>query len=184
MPASLAEIDACLPQTQCTRCSYPCCEDYAKALITGEANINQCPPGGEVTIEKLATLLNQAVLPLDHSFGEFQPKTLAFIIENKCIGCVLCIKACPVEAIMGANKKMHTIIQANCTGCELCLPVCPTDCIEMLPLSHEIQNSSDWPDYSQADINTARTRFTRQAARLARKQAAKQSATLDKQSRQ
>jgi len=163
---SIEAIDACLPQTQCQRCSYPCCNDYATAISKGEANINQCPPGGDVTIAKLAELSGQAVLPLDPEFGAFQAKTLAFIVEEKCIGCVLCIKACPVDAIVGANKLMHTVIQAQCTGCELCLPVCPTDCIKMQPLNYDIAPVSDWPGYAPDDIQFAKLRFDKRRLRL------------------
>jgi len=163
---SIEAVNACLPQTQCQRCSYPCCNDYAIAISQGEANINQCPPGGDVTIAKLAELSGQSVVTLDPEFGVFQAKTLAFIIEEKCIGCVLCIKACPVDAIVGANKLMHTVIQAQCTGCELCLPVCPTDCIEMLPLDNSIDPVSDWPGYTQDDIKQAKLRFEIRQLRL------------------
>jgi electron transport complex protein RnfB len=163
---SIEAIDTCLPQTQCQRCSYPCCNDYAIAISEGEANINQCPPGGDVTITKLAKISGQAIIPLDPEFGEFQAKTLAFIIEEKCIGCVLCIKACPVDAIVGANKLMHTVIQAQCTGCELCLPVCPTDCIEMLPHDSNIDPASDWPGYTPDDIEQAKLRFEKRQLRL------------------
>jgi electron transport complex protein RnfB len=161
-------IDACLPQTQCQRCTYPCCKDYATAIRQGEANINQCPPGGDVTIKKLAELSEQSIIPLDPQFGEFQPKTLAFIIEEKCIGCVLCIKACPVDAIVGANKLMHSVIQAQCTGCELCIPVCPTDCIEMHALEYAVAPASDWPGYTPDDIKLGRIRHQERQTRLNR----------------
>jgi len=164
--ADLEAINACLPQTQCQRCSYPCCEDYAAAISQGKANINQCPPGGEVTIKKLAALSGQQILPLDPEFGEFQAKTLAFIFEQKCIGCVLCIKACPVDAIVGANKLMHTVIQAHCTGCELCLPVCPTDCIEMQAFTGIVEPASDWPGYTPHDIRLGKLRFDKRQLRL------------------
>lgn len=189
MPLRLDDIDACLPQTQCTRCSYPCCLDYAQAILDGEASINQCPPGGDITIAKLAALTGQDALPLDPEFGEFQPKTLAFISEEKCIGCVLCIKACPVDAIVGANKLMHSVIQNQCTGCELCLPVCPTDCIEMQALPDPHSNTvplSDWPGYSNDDVRLARQRYRQRNDRLQRDQQAKptSSAALDAAKRQ
>ena len=178
-------IDTCLPQTQCTRCSYPYCREYAIAISRNEANINQCPPGGETTIGKLATLTGQEPLSLDPDFGEYQPKTLAYILEEKCIGCVLCIKACPVDAIVGANKLMHTVIQTHCTGCELCLPVCPTYCIEMRPLTENISPVSDWPGYAPDDIKLGKFRFEKRQARLARQVKEKlKTAPLDKISRQ
>jgi electron transport complex protein RnfB len=179
------DIDACLPQTQCTRCTYPCCREYAIAISQNEANINQCPPGGETTIGKLATLTGQEPLSLDPEFGEYQPKMLAYIVEEKCIGCVLCIKACPVDAIVGANKLMHTVIQTHCTGCELCLPVCPTDCIEMRPLTEIIKPVSDWPGYTPDDIRLGKFRFEKRQTRLARQVKEKlKSAPLDNISRQ
>jgi len=176
---SVNTINACLPQTQCQRCTYPCCEDYARAIVRGEANINQCPPGGKVTIKKLAGLSERAVLPLGPEFGEFQAKTLAFIIEANCIGCVLCIKACPVDAIVGANKMMHSVLQAHCTGCELCLPVCPTDCIDMLALENQPQPASDWPGYTPEDIRLGKVRFELRRTRLAKLAAEKTSAAPD-----
>ncbi|MCP4010816.1 MAG: RnfABCDGE type electron transport complex subunit B [Proteobacteria bacterium] len=182
---SVSAINTCLPQTQCQRCSYPCCKDYAVAISRGEANINQCPPGGAVTIEKLSTLSGQPALPLDPEFGEFQAKALAFIIEEKCIGCVLCIKVCPVDAIVGANKLMHSIFQDYCTGCELCLPVCPTDCIKMRPLETEVEPQSDWPGYSPDDISLGKTRFERRQLRLSSQAGEKpEPAKLDQNARQ
>ena len=168
MQLKLEDINACLPQTQCTRCSYPCCLDYASAILRGDANINQCPPGGDVTIDKLATLTGRKIQALDPDFGPFQAKTLAFIIEEKCIGCVLCIKACPVDAIVGANKLMHSVIQAQCTGCELCLPVCPTDCIEMQALETGPIRNSDWPGYTQQDILQGKKHYQQRQQRLLR----------------
>lgn len=182
--ASVHAMDICLPQTQCTRCSYPCCQDYASAISRQEAEINQCPPGGEVTIHKLAQLTQQAPLLLDPEFGEYQPKTLAFIIEDQCIGCVLCIKACPVDAIVGANKRMHTVIAAHCTGCELCLPVCPTDCIEMLPQADIASDVSDWPGYSNDDIQQSKARYQQRQARLAKQSHCKTTPKPDRVSRQ
>ena len=126
------QIDAVLPQTQCGQCNYPGCRPYAEAIAAGAAEINQCPPGGEVGIQALADLLGVDVLPLNPDNGEETPKAVAVIDEEICIGCTLCIKACPVDAILGSSKLMHTVIEAECTGCDLCLPPCPVDCIEMV----------------------------------------------------
>jgi electron transport complex protein RnfB len=131
----LAEkIDAILPQTQCGQCGYPGCKPYAAAIAAGDADINQCPPGGEDGVKKLAELLGLEGKPLDAAHGVPKPKSVAVIDEPTCIGCTLCIQACPVDAIVGAAKQMHTIIASECTGCELCLPPCPVDCIAMLPV--------------------------------------------------
>mgnify|MGYP000396703562 CR=1 FL=1 len=127
----IKQIDELLPQTQCTRCGYPSCLDYATAINNGEAEINQCPPGGDEGIAKLAKLLNRPILPLNKIHGEIKPRQVAVIDENVCIGCTLCIKACPVDAIIGSNKMMHTVIADFCTGCDLCVPACPVDCIIM-----------------------------------------------------
>jgi len=133
------KIDAILPQTQCGQCSFPGCKPYATAIAAGEADINQCPPGGEEGIRKLAELLGVEAKPLNAEHGVTKPKSLAVIDENICIGCTLCIQACPVDAILGAAKHMHTVIAAECTGCELCLPPCPVDCISMVPIEEEIE---------------------------------------------
>jgi electron transport complex protein RnfB len=127
-------IDALLPQTQCTKCGYQGCRPYAEALAHGDADINQCPPGGAAGIRKLARLLGRAEKALNPSNGIEQPRAAALIDESRCIGCMLCIKACPVDAIVGAAKRMHTVLTQSCTGCELCLPPCPVDCIEMVEL--------------------------------------------------
>jgi H+/Na+-translocating ferredoxin:NAD+ oxidoreductase subunit B len=130
----LAErIDALLPQTQCTQCGYGGCRPYALAVAAGEAAINRCPPGGERLIRKLARLTARPYAPLDETRGVHKPRQIAIIDEERCIGCTLCIRACPVDAIVGAPKLMHTVIQAECTGCELCLPPCPADCIALEP---------------------------------------------------
>jgi len=140
-PDSVAErINAILPQTQCGQCNFPGCRPYAEAIAAGEAPINQCPPGGEAGIKALADLLGVEALPLNPENGVAKPKTVAVIDENVCIGCTLCIQACPVDAIVGSAKVMHTVIAAECTGCDLCLPPCPVDCIEMVvkrPLTGE-----------------------------------------------
>ena len=125
-------INSILPQTQCGQCNYPGCKPYAEAIAAGEAGINQCPPGGEAGIQALADLLGVEALPLNPENGEEKPRTVAVIDEKTCIGCTLCIQACPVDAILGAAKKMHTVIESECTGCDLCLPPCPVDCIEMV----------------------------------------------------
>ena len=125
-------IDALLPQTQCGKCGYVGCRPYAAAMVRNEADINQCPPGGRHTIRQLALLLGREMKPLDPAFGKSGPKTVALIDENLCIGCFKCIRACPVDAIIGAPKQMHTVIAELCTGCELCIPPCPVDCISML----------------------------------------------------
>jgi electron transport complex protein RnfB len=124
-------IDALLPQTQCTRCGYPGCRPYAAAIAAGEASINQCPPGGNATVRALAGLLGREFTPLDPRFGAEGPPTVAVIDEERCIGCARCLPACPVDAIIGAHRFMHTVLSAACTGCELCLPPCPVDCIDM-----------------------------------------------------
>ena len=135
------KIDALLPQTQCGQCTYPGCRPYATAIANGEADINQCPPGGETTIIALADLLGLDPKPLNPEHGiEEDIKTVAVIDEEICIGCTLCIQACPVDAILGAAKQMHTVIAAECTGCDLCLPPCPVDCIEMVPVETTVKN--------------------------------------------
>jgi len=138
------QIDAQLPQTQCGQCGFPGCRPYAEAIANEVAPINQCPPGGEATIHALADLLGCEPLPLNPENGAEQVKTIAFIDEQTCIGCTLCIQACPVDAILGAAKQMHTIIESECTGCDLCLPPCPVDCIEMIEDKHDMLTWK-WP---------------------------------------
>ncbi len=133
-------IDAILPQTQCGQCSYPGCKPYATAIANGEADINQCPPGGDAGVRALADLLGREYKPLNAEHGAPKPKSVAVIDENTCIGCTLCIQACPVDAILGAAKHMHTIIASECTGCELCLAPCPVDCITMEPIAESPEN--------------------------------------------
>jgi len=127
-------IDALLPQTQCTKCGYQGCRPYAEAIHAGDADINQCPPGGAAGIAALAALLHRDLLPLNPANGIEQPIRVAVIREAECIGCTKCIQACPVDAIVGANKLMHTVMYDDCTGCDLCIPPCPVDCIDMVTL--------------------------------------------------
>jgi electron transport complex protein RnfB len=136
----IEKIDSILPQTQCGQCGYPGCKPYATAIASGEADINQCPPGGDDGIHKLADLLGVDYKPLNEEHGVPKPKSVAIIDEKTCIGCTLCIQACPVDAILGSAKHMHTIIEKECTGCELCLPPCPVDCIEMVPIKETTEN--------------------------------------------
>ena len=157
-----ARIDALLPQTQCRQCGHAGCRPYAEALAAGGADINQCPPGGDELAHELASLLGVTAKPVDARFGVTKPQALACIDEALCIGCTLCIQACPVDAIVGAAKLMHTVIARDCTGCELCLPPCPVDCIAM-------SASGAQPDRSERRIaaDRARARYERRAARLA-----------------
>lgn len=161
-------IDQALPQTQCTRCGYPDCAGYAQAIATDQAPINQCPPGGQEGVQRLAALTGQPEQPLNPRFGIEGPLTVARIDENWCIGCTLCIKACPVDAILGANKHMHTVMAQHCTGCELCIPVCPVDCIALEVVT---PNASGWQAWSRAQADAARRRYTARQARLAQAQA-------------
>ena len=159
-----ARIDAALPQTQCTRCGYPDCAHYAQAIAQGEAGIDQCPPGGAQGVARLAALTGQAARPLNPAHGAEGPPTLALIEEAWCIGCTLCIQACPTDAILGANKRMHTVIHAHCTGCELCVPVCPVDCIALINTSG---TATGWAAWSPAQAQHARQRYDQHQQRLA-----------------
>ena len=155
--ADLAErLNDALPQTQCTRCGYPECRAYAQAMAVGEAAINQCPPGGAEGIRRLAAITGRPVVPLNPANGIERPLRLALIDENWCIGCTLCIKACPVDCIVGAPKLMHTVIGEQCTGCELCLPVCPVDCISMVEASG---TRTGWEAWSPQQADEARQRY-------------------------
>lgn len=149
-------ILAALPQTQCTRCGYPDCAAYAQAVATDVADINQCPPGGMQGVERLAAITGLPAKPLNPNNGVETPRSMMFIDEDWCIGCTLCIKACPVDAIVGSNKLMHTVIEAYCTGCELCLPVCPVDCILVENTSG---TATGWAAWSQVQADQARERY-------------------------
>jgi electron transport complex protein RnfB len=160
-----AAIDAFLPQTQCTRCGYEGCRPYAEAIAHGEAEINQCPPGGAATIERLARFLGREPLPLNPAKGVEAPPIVARIDESRCIGCAKCLPACPVDAIVGARRRMHTVITALCTGCELCLPPCPVDCIELAPLAViDPQGRAPRPDENRARFEARNARTARRAA--------------------
>lgn len=158
-------IDALLPQTQCTRCGYPGCRPYAEAIAAGEAPINRCPPGGAEGIGRLARLLECDELPLDPACGTEEPRRVAWIDPAACIGCTKCIQACPVDAIIGAQRRMHTVIAALCTGCELCVAPCPVDCIAMIPVTGE---RTGWEAWSQAQADAAHERYLARQARLVR----------------
>lgn len=152
------KIDAVLPQTQCGQCSYPGCRPYAEAIANGEAEINQCPPGGMDGVRALAELLDRDVIDLNPENGvEKKAKEVAVIDEQTCIGCTLCIQACPVDAIMGSAKHMHTIIEKECTGCELCLPPCPVDCITMVPVKEHIIEWR-WPNPLEKSVTVDQQR--------------------------
>ena len=164
--AALADrLDAALPQTQCTRCGYADCRHYAEAMARGEAPINQCPPGGAEGIARLAAITGDPVIALNPSHGHEGPRKLVVIDEDWCIGCTLCIKACPVDCIVGAPKSMHTVIEHLCTGCELCLPVCPVDCISV---EDATPGASGWAAWSPAQADEARQRYAAHRERTER----------------
>jgi electron transport complex protein RnfB len=170
-PDMTARIDALLPQTQCTRCGYSGCKPYAAAIAGGEAEINQCPPGGEATIEALARLLERPVLALNPVNGVEAPLRVAWIDEARCIGCARCLAPCPVDAIVGAQKYMHTVLIDRCTGCELCLPPCPVDCIEMRAASEAVNqpalNRKRYAAHTSRLLNQAAERQQQLAAKKA-----------------
>ena len=151
-------IDALLPQTQCRRCGYAGCRPYAEAIAAGDVDVDRCPPGGTDTLDALARLLGRAAPPLDTSRGVAGPLPVARIDEEACIGCTLCIAACPVDAIIGAQKRMHAVLTSLCSGCELCVAPCPVDCIDMIPAGR---------DWTATDATAARERFERRRERLA-----------------
>jgi electron transport complex protein RnfB len=163
-PTGARLLDA-LPQTQCTRCGYPDCAGYADAIDAGEADINQCPPGGAEGVARLAHITGKTVHPIDPRFGVEGPRALAVIDEAWCIGCTLCLDACPTDAIVGIHKRMHTVIDAHCTGCELCIPVCPVDCISLETVT---PGRSGWQAWSGDQAGHARVRYAAHAARRSR----------------
>ena len=158
-------LDAALPQTQCTRCGYPDCRAYAAAMSEGQANINRCPPGGAEGIARLSAISGRPALTLDITHGTEGPRALAVIDEAWCIGCTLCIKACPVDCIVGASKLMHTVINELCTGCELCVPACPVDCITMVGVT---EARTGWMAWSPEQAEEARERYASHQMRVER----------------
>lgn len=159
------QLEDALPQTQCTKCGFPSCRAYAEAIALGQANYNQCPPGGAVGVARLAAILARPRIALNIEHGNERPRPVALIDEAQCIGCTLCIQACPVDAIMGAAKQMHTVISALCTGCDLCVAPCPVDCISMVNVTGE---KTGWDAWSQAQADQARKQFHARNARLLR----------------
>ncbi|KQT10139.1 electron transport complex subunit RsxB [Ramlibacter sp. Leaf400] len=166
-----ARLHAALPQTQCTRCGYPDCESYARAMAEGEAQINQCPPGGAEGIARLAALTGRPPLPLNPANGLEGPRTVAVIDEAWCIGCTLCLKVCPTDAILGVHKRMHTVVEPYCTGCELCVPVCPVDCIS---LENVTGDRTGWQAWDAEQAGLALDRYEARKQRLAREQVEQQ----------
>ena len=158
-------LDAALPQTQCTRCGYPNCRAYATAMAEGQADINRCPPGGAEGIERLSAISGRPALTLDITHRTERPRALAVIDEAWCIGCTLCIKACPVDCIVGASKLMHTVINELCTGCELCVPACPVDCIAMVDVTDV---RTGWMAWSSEQADEARERYAFHQMRVER----------------
>ncbi|HEX3915604.1 MAG TPA: RnfABCDGE type electron transport complex subunit B [Steroidobacteraceae bacterium] len=174
-PELAGRIDALLPQTQCTRCGYSGCSPYAAAIAAGEAEINQCPPGGNGTVAALARLLNRPVLPLNPKHGLESPPSVAWIDESRCIGCARCLSPCPVDAIVGAQKYMHTVLSGSCTGCELCLAPCPVDCIEMRPAPPQSVNQ---PAVNRSRHVAHTTRLANQSAERQRQLDAKKATAM------
>ena len=158
-------LDDALPQTQCTRCGYPDCRSYALAIAAADADINQCPPGGAEGIARLAAITGRPWRPLNPDHGPEAPRALAVIDEDWCIGCTLCLQACPVDCIVGGPKTMHTVIAAQCTGCELCLPACPVDCIALVPVTG---TRTGWQAWSAPQAHAAREHFAWHRQRLER----------------
>ena len=165
MQVSAAQVLDALPQTQCTRCGFPDCAGYAAAIVAGAADINQCPPGGAEGIVRLAKLTGRVEAGLNPANGSETARSVVFIDEDWCIGCTLCVAACPTDAIVGSNKRMHTVIEAFCTGCELCLPVCPVDCIV---LENASGSATGWDAWSTQQADLARERYQLSTARRVR----------------
>jgi electron transport complex protein RnfB len=162
------QLEDLLPQTQCTKCGYPACRPYAEAMARGEASYNQCPPGGIEGVARLAHLLGKPVIPINPVNGVERPRPVAVIDEQRCIGCTLCIQACPVDAIVGAPKQMHTMIADLCTGCDLCVAPCPVDCIDMVEVTPGL---TGWAAWSQEAADAARERHDFRSERLKREKA-------------
>lgn len=173
---SIAAIDALLPQTQCTRCGYPTCRDYASAIAAGDAQINQCPPGGTETIVALASLTGRVPAQLNRENGLEAAPTVAFIDEERCIGCTKCLPPCPVDAIVGAPRRMHTVLAEICTGCELCVAPCPVDCIVMLPLLASPAHAA----LSLPPADASRARYAVHNERIARRAAERAAILADR----
>jgi Na+-translocating ferredoxin:NAD+ oxidoreductase subunit B len=165
LDALAAALNDALPQTQCTRCGYPDCRSYAQAMSCAEAPINQCPPGGQEGVSRLAAITGRAELPLNPLNGIEAPRRLAVIDEAWCIGCTLCLAACPVDCIVGGPKRMHTVIDTQCTGCELCLPACPVDCIALVDVT---EKRTGWQAWSEAQAHEARERYSWHLERMQR----------------
>ncbi len=183
--ALAARVLDALPQTQCTRCGFPDCAAYAQAVAQGEAPINQCPPGGAEGIARLSRITGRPPLPLNPAFGVEGPRTVVFIDEAWCIGCTLCLDACPTDAIVGGNKRMHTVIEPYCTGCELCLPVCPVDCIVVEPASQSSatpEGATGWAAWSDTQATQARQRYAFKQSKDAQKQT-QQAAALEQKAK-